>query len=57
MRSRRKRYKKLTAIRIRPFIRHTDYTARIVSQRGANLVFEELVWRVVDGGRRLGFRV
>jgi hypothetical protein len=57
MRGRGKRNEELAPVRIRPFVRHADYAARIVAQRRAYFVFKELVRCVVDGCGGFGFGV
>lgn len=47
----------LATVGIHALVRHADDAARIVPEGGADLVFEELVRGVVDGGGGLGFGV
>jgi hypothetical protein len=57
MRGRRKGDEELRPVTVGPLVRHADNAAGVVSQRRADLVLEELVRRVEDGGRRLGLGV
>ena len=57
MRRRSECDKELTAITFRSLIGHADNSPSIVSQSGADLVFEELVGGVVDGRGSLGLGV
>ena len=47
----------LAAICVWAFVGHTDDASGIVAQGGPDLIFEELVGRIIDGGRGLGLWV
>ena len=57
MRGGRKSDKELAPVGVGAFVGHAQDAAGIVSQRGADLVVEQLVGGVVDGGGRLGLGV
>ena len=55
VRGRRESDEELAPVCIGALVGHADNASGVVAQSGADLVFEELSGRVVDGGRRLGF--
>jgi len=57
MRGGRKGNEELGAVSVGALVGHAHNAPCVVSQRRTNLIFEQLVGRIIDGSRGLGFGV